>query len=115
MNLTGKRDHDLSSDPVADILDPHLKTMIDALIATAIESIAFHHPALRTGATRARWKGLNERRKGFQDLYKRVGEVGDPCSNDRTCSIYFGKFKEQGELSAMKWFVKHKAASRHAT
>ena len=34
MNLTGKHDHDLTSDPVADILDPHLKTMIDALLKT---------------------------------------------------------------------------------
>jgi len=35
MNLTGKHsDHDATSDPVADILDPHLKTMIDALLKT---------------------------------------------------------------------------------
>src|SRR5207245_3828831 len=35
MNLTGKHsDRDVSTDPVADILDPHLKTMIDALLKT---------------------------------------------------------------------------------
>jgi hypothetical protein len=95
MNLTGKHnEHDATPDPVADLLDPHLKTMIDALLKTGDGEIIvlrqsdgrfhFYLPeALANGQlpgignSFADFSGFELRHSlGFQD-YRRLAHLAD--------------------------------------
>ncbi len=88
-------------------VDAGARTMTEATIATAIESVGTNHRELRTGEHEARGDALAARRKRLDEVRAAFGPLvaARGLAPESRARAYFSRYERDGEIAAMEWLV----------